>query len=101
MENIRRGAINIDLRYDGEPIERDMNYEGRNVNLKDAPVFRNFHFENITCKNAGSAIFLRGLPGDYLKELYFKDIRITAKKGLVSSDVHDISMDNVEIINSE
>ncbi len=98
MENIKRGAINIDLRYDGEPIERDMNYERRNVNLKDAPVFRNFHFENISCENAGAAIFLRGLPGDYLKELHFKDIHITAKTGLVSSDVNDVYMDNVEII---
>jgi hypothetical protein len=40
---------------------------------------------------------LTGLPGDYLRELYFKNVTIKAKTGLISSDVHDITFDNVKI----
>ena len=101
MENIKRAAINIDLRYDGEPIERAMNYESSNVALQDAPVFRNFYFENIQCKNASTSIFLRGLPGNYLSELSFKNLHITAKEGLVVSDVHDLLFEDVQIISTQ
>ena len=97
MENIGRAAINIDLRYDGEPIERAMNYESTNVALQDAPVFRNFFFENIRCENAATAIFLRGLPGNYLSGLSFKNIHISANEGMVISDVNDLRFEDVHI----
>jgi polygalacturonase len=97
MENIREEAIVFDLLYDGEPIEKDMNYQGRNTILENAPTFRNFHIENVTCRRALTALRLAGLPGNWLRELNFKNIEITSENGLISSDVHDLNFIDVRL----
>ncbi len=99
MVKIRGEAIIFNLNYNGEPIERDMNYSNRNNELEHAPIFRNFYMEDISCESAGTAVKLAGLPGNYLSGLYFKDISIKAKNGLISNDAHNITFDNVELIN--
>ena len=101
MENIKSEAIVFDLNYDGEPIERDMNYKEGHTGLVNAPTLRNFNIENVTCTNARIAIRLAGLPGNYLSELFFKDISINSRIGLISSDVHDMVLDNVSISSIE
>ena len=89
MENIRNEAIRFNLLYYSKPVEGT---------LINPPTFRNIHIENITCESARVAIELTGLPGNYLRELYFKNVHIKARRGLISRDVHDISFDNVRII---
>lgn len=101
MKNIMQEAIVFDLLYDAEPIERDMNYQTRNVELENAPTFRNFHIENVTCESAATALYLVGLPGNWLRELYFKNIDIAAKKGLISKDVHNLNFSDVRLTSFE
>lgn len=97
MENIKNDAILMDLNYDGEPIERDMNYRESHINIAHAPVLQNIHIENVNCNNSKIAIQLIGLPGDYLKGLLFKNIFIKSNRGMICSDVHDITFDKVKI----
>jgi polygalacturonase len=97
MKNIRNEAIIFNLLYDSEPIEKNMNYQSRHNELANAPTFRNFHIENVTCESAGTAIKLAGLPGNFLRELTFKNISIKAENGLISQDVHDLTMEEVYI----
>ena len=89
MEKIRNEAIHFDLLYYSKPVE------GPQIN---APTFRNIQMENITCESARIAISMTGLPGNYLRELFFKNVSIKARTGLISRDVHDLSFDNVRII---
>lgn len=100
MNKIKGEAISLDLNYDGEPIERDMKYREGHIDLVNAPLLRNFYFEDISCNGAGLAIKLEGLPGSYLREIFFKNISIRAKKGLKFNDVHDVVFNNVLIESS-
>ena len=91
MGEIRLDAINIDLEYNSG---YDDTFGDK---LLHPPTFRNIYYENINCENAGTAIFLKGLPGNYLRELSFKNIQIKANDALVSRDVNDINFENVKI----
>jgi polygalacturonase len=95
IESVRNQAIDFNLQYDGEPIERDMKYGEKQQDIANAPLFRNIHFENITCQRSKTAINILGLPGDYLKDIYFKNIQINSKLGIISSNVNDIHFDHV------
>jgi polygalacturonase len=97
MDNIKNGAIDFNMQYDGEPIEKAMNYGQKNPELKNAPTFRNIYFEKIVCNKAKSAINMTGLPGGYLRELHFRDVSIRSRNGINSSYVNDISFLNVNI----
>jgi polygalacturonase len=88
MENITKIAISFDFLYFSKPVA------GPQVN---APTFRNFYIENLTCEKTPIGIQLVGLPGNYLRELHFKNIHIKAKTALISQDVNDISFENVKI----
>ena len=93
MGEIRSDAIHIDLEYDSG--YEDV-FEGKLVNL---PTFRNIYYENISCENAGTALFLKGISGNYLRELTFKNMELKANEGLITRDVNDINFENVRITN--
>ena len=97
MSNIRGQAIEFDMQYDGEPIERDMKYGDIKHKTEHAPVFRDIRIENIVCDKSKVAIRLLGIPDDFLKELYFKDIQIYSERGIDAVHLNDIVFDNVKI----
>jgi polygalacturonase len=98
MENIRGEAIDFNLLYDAEPIEKAMNYQSGNSGMLNAPVFRNFHIENIHCEKARKAINLTGIPGASLSGISFIAVHIVSKEGISSSNVNDVSLKDVEVI---
>ncbi|MCE6991212.1 glycoside hydrolase family 28 protein [Dyadobacter sp. CY323] len=97
MKNIKGEAIVFDLTYDSEPIEKNMNYGSGSASLANAPVFRNFHIENIQCDGAKRAISLRGLPGKYLHDITFDNIRINSENGVFASYSQFIKFRKMEI----
>lgn len=99
MKGIKNQAIVIDLKYDGEPIEREMNYQNENKDRKRySPVFRNIQIEKINSSGSRAAIVLRGLSGKCLYDIQFKDVFIESESGLESSFVNQISFDNTRLI---
>ncbi len=100
MENIRNYAIGMTLQYIDRSVG-DQEIKPTESELVNAPVFRNLNFENITCRNAGTAITLKGLPGKYLYDLDFRNITISSDKGLIISDVQDVFFENVKIITKD
>jgi polygalacturonase len=97
MENIQSVAIDFNMNYNGEPIEKAMQYGKNTTGISDPPVFRNFHIEDINCTNAKIAIRMVGLPGDYLKDIHFSDVTINSKEGFRSQYANDLSFQNVSI----
>jgi len=96
MDSIKNEAIILSLRYDGEPIEKDMDYQ--QLAGSHPPTFRNIHLENVTCKSAGKGLVLEGLPGgEYLTGIRFKDIEINAKEAGKMEDSHQVKRENVRI----
>lgn len=97
MDHIRIEAITLSMLYDGEPIEKAMNYKESKPDLADAPVFRNIHIENIRCGSAKKAIFIAGLPGDFMREIFFRDVSIASRNGITVSDVNDVHFEGVKV----
>ena len=98
MENIRGEAIDFNLVYDAEPIEKAMKDQSGGPALSDLPVFRNFHIENIRCTKVRKAINLSGLPGASLYGISFSSVHIVSKEGISSSNVNDVTFQNVEVV---
>jgi polygalacturonase len=94
MSNIQHEAIILSLRYDGEPIERDMGY----TEIADSapPTFRDIELHQISCSSAGTAILFQGLPGgEYLSDILMRNIDINAKEVGSFDNHHRVVKDNV------
>lgn len=88
MDNIRDQAIHFDLLYYSKSTDEPP---------VDPPTFRNIHMENINCEKAKIAISITGLRGNYLRELYFKNVNIKSRTGMITSNINDISLEDVNI----
>jgi hypothetical protein len=62
---------------------------------EETPAFKNIYINNITCKGAGRAVLLQGLPEMNLKNIKLNNIRIEAIKGIDVIDADGIEMKNV------
>ena len=94
MPTINEQAIVINLQYTST-LDRSINYGEKKP--EHVPVFRKIRFENVTCEKSKVGIQLSGIPESFLRELYFKDIRINAESGIIALHVNDIEFDNVKI----
>lgn len=90
MHDIRHEAISLNMYYfvkdpQAEPV------------TERTPVFRAFHFRNITCDGAARAIELRGLPEMPLENITLENVRIKAQRGALLSDVKDVTLRNFHL----
>lgn len=94
MIDIPNDAIIADLYYAGigggnEPVP--------SVD-EGTPAFRNIHISDISCRGAGRAVYLNGLPEMPLENISIKNMVVTnAKQGIVLNKVAKVNIDNVEI----
>ena len=61
------------------------------------PEFRDIRFENIVCAGAKQAIYINGLPELPLRNVFFKDSRFTAQKGLEMHNAENVTFENVTV----
>ena len=103
MKNIIANAIIFNLHYAGTSATETPNgvsEEGTPAWVADetTPEFTGMHFSDIVCNGAASAIFINGLPEMPVSDMTFKDITISATKGIEVNEARDISFENVSII---
>jgi DNA sulfur modification protein DndE len=105
MTEIPAQAILFDLFYGGNaPIPDAEDKAGDNPTesippvSEETPQFRNFFLSDITCKGAGQAILMRGLPEMNVMNIHLQDIRIVANKGINCVDTKKISFKDMQII---
>lgn len=65
---------------------------------EETPAFRDIFIRNVTCKGAGKAIFLQGLPEMNLKNIRLENVTIEATEGMTCRDADGIELHNVKII---
>jgi hypothetical protein len=65
------------------------------------PEFRDFHMSRIYCNGAGTAISITGLPQMPVNRIWFDNMLISARKGLVATQAKDIDLHNVRLITKE
>jgi len=53
----------------------------------------------VVCRGAQSAIVLQGLPEMPLRNIEFKNVSVTAQRGVSVTDAQNIAFDNVRVEN--
>lgn len=104
VENVYVDNINM-INIPGDALIADLYYA-----VKDAPgapvpavteetsSFKNIHISNISCKGAGRAMFLNGLPEMPIENFSVRNMRITdAQKGAFINKVAGVTLENIEI----
>lgn len=104
MINIPAEALLFDLYYGGNsPVptveEKTQDKEKLAAMIppvtEETPSFKNIYINNITCKGAGRAILLQGLPEMNLKNIKLNNVRIESAKGIDLVDADGIDMKNI------
>lgn len=107
MKDIVTDAVRFNMYYEGKaPIPEDGEESGAAKEIvpqvsEETPSFRNIYMKNIVCTGAERAIWMQGLPEMQIKNIYFDNIVISAKTGVVSVEADRIEMKNSRIIPKE
>jgi polygalacturonase len=64
------------------------------------PQFRDIWIENVICRGARQAVALQGLPEMPIRGIHLRNVSLTAENGMACTDAQDITLNNVEILNS-
>ena len=88
MGEIPRDAITVSMLYgSGAVAPRTL----------EPPTFRGIHIKNVTCKKAGRAVELVGLPGRPIENITLEGISIVADAGVHCADVQNVKLTNVQV----
>jgi hypothetical protein len=66
--------------------------------IRNPPIFRNITVRNVTGSGAPAAIRIVGMEDSMIRDLRFENITITSTKGVVASNVQDVTFDRVTIV---
>jgi DNA sulfur modification protein DndE len=102
MNNIVNDAILFDLYYINTGVGTDPGISIKKPEVpsseKNMPIFQKFFMKNIVCQGAERAVFINSLPEKCIKEIDFKDITISAKKGVSCTNGENLHFTNVSIM---
>jgi polygalacturonase len=100
VENIWIQDIQMGTILD-QAIIMDMRYHDKGMTLPpdsdSTPVFRNIHLRNITCRHAGEAMALIGLPESPIHDITLENITLQAAKGVTEEQTKNIEKKDVNI----
>ena len=100
MKDIVNEAILFDMYYEeGKPEQGSM--REKMPITERTPLFQKFHINNVVCNGASHAIFIRGLPEQFVNGIEFTDITISAKRGVIGVDAEQLQFKNVRLIVDE
>ncbi|HKG97786.1 MAG TPA: glycoside hydrolase family 28 protein [Pyrinomonadaceae bacterium] len=91
-KNMRRDVVIMNMDYGSDKKE---------ITNSKPPLFRNFHLKNITADSAPAAIIITGVEESPIQAVYFEDMAITSKKGVIAKEVKGLSFKNVQVTPSE
>ena len=104
VENVYVDNINM-INIPGDALIADLYYAVKDAPgapvpavTEETPSFKNIHISNISCKGAGRAMFLNGLPEMPIENFSVRNMRITdAQKGAFINQVAGVTWENIEI----
>lgn len=106
MVNIPAEALLFDLYYSGNsPVPTDEEKLQDKDKLaallppvtEETPSFKDIYVKNVTCKGAGRAAFMQGLPEMNLRNIQLSNLTISSTMGIEMIDADGIIMENVNI----
>lgn len=104
VENVYVDNINM-INIPGDALIADLYYAVKDAPgapvpavTEETPSFKNINISNISCKGAGRAMFLNGLPEMPIENFSVRNMRITdAQKGAFINKVAGVTLENIEI----
>ena len=104
VENVYVDNINM-INIPGDALIADLYYAVKDAPgapvpavTEETPSCKNIHISNISCKGAGRAMFLNGLPEMPIENFSVRNMRITdAQKGAFINKVAGVTLENIEI----
>ncbi len=98
MINIPTDAIRFNMYYNNNaPKDITGGNEGAPAVpvSEETPQFRNIWLSDVTCRGAGRAVLLQGLPEMPIRGIHLDNVNISADKGLMCVDADGIQLKNV------
>ena len=97
MKNISREAILFNMYYEEDKPESGGERKSEPVTAR-TPQFQKFHIKNVVCNGAERAIFIQGLPEQFIRDIELTNITISAKKGVSCIDAEGLQFTDVDIL---
>lgn len=100
MKNIQEEAILFDTLYSDAPVGSTKENEAAQHTGGKIPYFHDFYISNINCESAGTAFLFNGLPQKLIENIFFKNVNIQSKRGVIGKYANNIVFENVKINNT-
>jgi polygalacturonase len=97
MKDITTRAILFDSYYEDDKPESGEARVSAPVTER-TPQFQKFFIKNVVCNGAQQAIFIQGLPEQFVKDIELTNISISAKIGVTCIDAEGLQFNNVKIL---
>jgi hypothetical protein len=97
MKDIIHEAVLFTTYYEDKAVGKLSN-NGPLVIRDKTPHFTGFYFDSVYCNGAQTAISITGLPELPVDNIHFKNMIISADKGLKTADAKDIYYENIRLI---
>lgn len=103
MNNIGGSAILFDMYYMAkDPLAVFSGEDKPSIELQPVnegtPQFKDMFINNVVCKGAETAIFVRGLPEMNIKNIHLENISISSKEGFVCVEGDNITLKNATLM---
>ena len=98
VENVWAENLTVrNMKYDVAIMTMDYGADRNAPIALHPPVFRNIHMRGVTGQGAPVALQLDGLAGSPIRNVTFRDLNLTATKGVIARDVQDLRFENVSV----
>lgn len=97
MKNIVEAAVFFDTLYADAPAGSSKESQEAQFTGDKIPYLHDFYISNINCESAKTAFSFTGLPEKFIENIYFKNVNINSKEGVVGKNGSNIVFENVKI----
>jgi polygalacturonase len=94
MQNIASDAISFDMYYFAKAPGLGTKIDIPPVDA-GTPQFRKFYIDNIVCSGAERAMLIRGLPEMSIRDIQFRDVVISSRRGIDLIEAQGLNFSNV------
>lgn len=106
MSNIGGAAILFDMYYMAkDPLAMFAGADAPSIEFQPVtaatPQFKNIHIQNVVCKGAETAVFVRGLPEMNINNILVENISMQTKRGIVCIEGSSITFRNANLITED
>ncbi len=104
MTDIPTDAISFNMYYAGASPADEKSGTGQVEDRKvdeGTPQFRDIYIQDVICRGARRAVQLQGLPEMPIRGIHLRNVSITATRGILCQDAQDITLDGIQMLNTE